>query len=159
MPHLDDVDVRLLLALLEEPRAQVGELANLVGVARNTIQSRMGKLERSGALRQGGRDIDLSLLGFDVLAFITIEVNHRELDNVLTALRTLEQVLEVHEISGRGDIWCRLAARDTHHLQSGLRKVLRLPGVIRTETSLALGEHIPYRVRPLLEHVLGARTR
>lgn len=159
MPHLDDVDVRLLLALLEDPRAQIGELATAVGVARNTVQGRMGKLERAGALRQGGREVDLGLLGFDVLAFITIEVNHRDLDAVITALRGLNQVLEVHEISGRGDIWCRFAARDTHHLQAGLREVLRLPGVIRTETSLALGEHIPYRMRPLLERTLSTLPR
>ncbi len=159
MPHLDELDVRLLLALLEDPRAQIGELATAVGVARNTVQGRMGKLERAGALRHGGRDVDLSLLGFDVLAFITIEVNHRDLDAVLAELRGLNQVLEVHEISGRGDIWCRFAARDTHHLQAGLREVLRLPGVIRTETSLALGEHIPYRTRPLLERMLAAPPR
>lgn len=158
MSNLDDLEIRLLLALLENPRAQIGELSETLGVARNTVQSRLRRLDRAGLVRNGGRDVDLTALGFDVLAFITIEVAHRELDGVIAALRRHEQVLEVHEISGRGDIWCRVAARDTHNLQAVLRAILRIRGVIRTETSLALSEHIPYRAQPLLGKLVdGAR--
>ena len=85
-----------------------------------------------------------------------LPVAHRELDAVIAGLRTLNQVREVHEISGRGDVWCRVAATDTHNLQAALRSVLRIKGVIRTETVLALHEHIPYRTEPLLE--LGYRS-
>ena len=147
----DDLEIRLLLELLARPRAQIGDLAESLGVARNTVQSRLRRLDRAGVLRDGGRDVDLAALGFDVLAFITIEVAHRELDAVIAALRRQEQVLEVHEISGRGDIWCRVAARDTHNLQLVLRAILRMRGVIRTVTSLALSDHIPYRAQPLLQ--------
>ncbi|MDN5754147.1 MAG: Lrp/AsnC family transcriptional regulator [Arthrobacter sp.] len=155
MATFDELELRLVLALLEDPRAQIGDLSTTLGVARNTVQSRLKRLDRTGVLRHGGREVDLAALGFDVLAFITIEVSHRELDSVIAALRTQEQVLEVHEISGRGDVWCRVVARDTHHLQSLLRSILRMRGVIRTETSLALSEHIPYRAEPLLRHLAG----
>lgn len=150
MSNLDALDLKLLLELVADPRAQIGELSERLGAARNTVQSRMRRLSRSGALRQGGREVDLAALDYDVVAFVTIEVNHRELDGVIAALRRQPQVLEVYEISGRGDVWCRMAATDVHHLQNALRAVLRIKGVIRTETSLALHEHIPYRVRPLL---------
>jgi DNA-binding Lrp family transcriptional regulator len=147
---LDAVEAGLLLHLLEDPRAQIGDVAASLGVARNTVVSRMRRLERHGVLRSGGRDVNLAALGFNVLAFITLEVSHRELDAVIAALRGLEQVLEVHEISGRGDVWCRVVARETRDLHGVLRLILRIRGVIRTETSLALSEHIPYRVQPLL---------
>ncbi|MBW4095303.1 MAG: Lrp/AsnC family transcriptional regulator [Acidobacteria bacterium] len=150
MSNLDALDLKLLLELVADPRAQIGELSERLGAARNTVQSRMRRLSRLGALRQGGREVDLAALDYDVVAFVTIEVNHRELDGVIAALRRQPQVLEVYEISGRGDVWCRMAATDVHHLQNALRAVLRIKGVIRTETSLALHEHIPYRVRPLL---------
>ncbi|MGV0110334.1 MULTISPECIES: Lrp/AsnC family transcriptional regulator [unclassified Arthrobacter] len=154
MSKLDTLDLRLLLELVRDPRAQVSELSDLLGVARNTAQARMRRLLRAGALRPGGRELDLEALGYDVVAFITIEVAHRELDGVIAGLRTLHQVLEVHEISGRGDVWCRVAATDTHQLQVALRSVLRIKGVIRTETVLALHEHIPYRTEPLLERLV-----
>jgi DNA-binding Lrp family transcriptional regulator len=147
---LDAVDIGLLLHLLRYPRAQIGEVAAALGVARNTVVSRMRRLERREVLRSGGRDVDLASVGFDVLAFLTLEVTHRELDAVVTALRGIDNVLEVHEISGRGDVWCRVAARETRDLHAVLRSILRIRGVLRAETSLALSEQIPYRVQPLL---------
>lgn len=153
MSKLDNLDLRLLLELVRDPRAQVSELSELLGVARNTAQSRIRRLLRAETLRRSGRELDLEALGYDVVAFVTIEVSHRELDAVIAGLRTIHQVLEVHEISGRGDVWCRVAATDTHNLQAALRSVLRIKGVIRTETVLALHEHIPYRTEPLLERL------
>ena len=154
MANLDALDRRLLLELVRDPRAQISELSEKLGVARNTAQSHVRHLMRAGVIRPAGRDVDLARLGYDVLAFVTIEVTHRELDGVIAGLRTLPQVLEVHEISGRGDVWCRLTATDTQQLQQALRSVLRIKGVIRTETVLALHEHIPYRTEPLLEKLV-----
>lgn len=156
MSKLDSLDLQLLLELIQDPRAQIGELSEKLGIARNTTQSRIKRLLRSGVLRHGGREVDIRALQYDVVAFVTIEVNHRELDGVIAALRTQPQVLEAYEISGRGDVWCRVAAADTRSLQSALRLILRIKGVIRTETELVLHEHIPYRAEPLLEGMISA---
>ncbi|MDJ0456498.1 Lrp/AsnC family transcriptional regulator [Pseudarthrobacter phenanthrenivorans] len=156
MNKLDPTDLKILLALIRDPRIQIGELSEALGIARNTAQSRVRRLLRAGVLRPGGREVDLEAVGYDVVAFVTIEVSHRELDGVVAALRLIPQVLEVHEISGRGDVWCRVVATDTHNLQSSLRQVLRIKGVIRTETVLALHTHIPYRTEPLISGLSSA---
>ncbi|GAA1342370.1 Lrp/AsnC family transcriptional regulator [Arthrobacter roseus] len=155
MSKLDSLDLKLLLELVRDPRSQIGELSELLGVARNTAQARIRRLLRAGALRNGGRELDLATLEYDVTAFVTLEVVHRELDGVISSLRTLAQVLEVHEISGRGDVWCRVVASDTPNLQTVLRAILRIKGVIRSETVLVLHEHIPYRTEPLLRKLAG----
>jgi DNA-binding Lrp family transcriptional regulator len=154
--NLDPTDLKILLELIRDPRIQIGELSDSLGVARNTAQSRVRRLLRAGVLRSGGREVDLEAVGYDVVAFVTIEVSHRELDGVVGALRLIPQVLEVHEISGRGDVWCRVVATDTHNLQAALRQVLRIKGVIRTETVLALHTHIPYRTEPLISGLAKA---
>lgn len=158
MGKLDALDLKLLMELVRDPRAQINDLSESLGVARNTVQSHLRRLQRAGTLRNGGRDIDLEAIGYDVVAFVTLEVSHRDLDGVIGSLRTLEQILEVYEISGRGDVWCRLAAADVHHLQAALRSLLRIKGVIRSETVLALHEHIPYRAAPLLEKTVAAAS-
>jgi DNA-binding Lrp family transcriptional regulator len=155
---LDATDLKILLALIRDPRIQIGELSESLGIARNTAQSRVRRLLRAGVLRPGGREVDLDAVGYDVVAFVTIEVSHRELDGVVAALRLIPQVLEVHEISGRGDVWCRVVATDTHNLQASLRQVLRIKGVIRTETVLALHTHIPYRTEPLISGLSNAAS-
>lgn len=157
MNNLDATDLKILLELVREPRIQVSELSEVLGIARNTAQARLRRLQRSGVLTGGGREIDLEAVGYDVVAFVTIEVTHRELDSVIAALRLIPQVLEVHEISGRGDLWVRLTATDTHQLQSALRQVVRIKGVIRTETVLALHTHIAYRTEPLLTRALDVQ--
>lgn len=156
MSVLDALDTKLVLALVEEPRAQIAELAERLGVARNTVQSRLKRLQRAEILRAGGREVDLESLGYDVVAFMTLEVVHRDLDAVVAGLRRIPAILEAHEISGRGDIWCRLAASDTHELQTALRSVLRIRGVIRSETVLALHTHIAYRSDQILRRRLEA---
>jgi hypothetical protein len=45
-------------------------------------------------------------------------------------------------------------ATDTHNLQAALRSILRIKGVIRTETVLALHTHIPYRTEPLISRLV-----
>lgn len=154
MNKLDPTDLKVLLALIKDPRVQIGELSESLGIARNTAQSRVRRMLRAGVLRPGGREVDLDAVGYDVVAFVTIEVSHRELDGVVAALRLIPQVLEVHEISGRGDVWCRVVATDTHNLQAALRSILRIKGVIRTETVLALHTHIQYRTEPLISRLV-----
>lgn len=151
---LDPTDLKILLELVRDPRIQIGELSDRLGIARNTAQSRVRRMLRSGILHDGGREIDLESVGYDVVAFVTIEVTHRVLDGVVGALRLIPQVLEVHEISGRGDVWCRVVATDTHNLQAALRSILRIKGVIRTETVLALHTHIQYRTEPLISRLV-----
>ena len=62
MSTLEALDVRLLLALIADPRAQIGELSTTLGIARNTVQAHLRRLDRSGALRQGGREVDLAAI-------------------------------------------------------------------------------------------------
>ncbi len=50
MPSLDSVDANLLLELCEHPRATTVALAQQLGIARNTAQARLARLETDGAL-------------------------------------------------------------------------------------------------------------
>ena len=87
------MDLKILLELIKDPRIQIAELSDELGIARNTAQSRVKRLLRSGVLHAAGREVDLEKVGYDVVAFVTIEVTHRELDGVIGALRLIPQVL------------------------------------------------------------------
>src|SRR3954467_16007309 len=58
VPEVDATDARLLLALGEDPRASVMALSHRLGLARNTVQTRLARLETNGVLapldRRGG---------------------------------------------------------------------------------------------------------
>ncbi|MCU1565465.1 MAG: Lrp/AsnC family transcriptional regulator, partial [Pseudarthrobacter sp.] len=48
MDNLDPTDLKILLELIRDPRIQIGELSDSLGVARNTAQSRVRRLLRAG---------------------------------------------------------------------------------------------------------------
>lgn len=50
MTDFDRTDARLLLALCERPRATGVELANILGMSRNTVQARLTRWEEKDTL-------------------------------------------------------------------------------------------------------------
>jgi DNA-binding Lrp family transcriptional regulator len=96
--RLDATDARLLLALIEEPRATTVALAEQTGLSRNTVQTRLAKLETR--LDSFQRRVSPKLLGYPLTAFVTTQVRQRLLDEVAAALDGIPEVLQVQGISG-----------------------------------------------------------
>lgn len=151
MPTPDRTDVRLLQALVREPRLTVSELAERAGVARNTAQARLDRLHAVGVLGDNERGVALRPLGFTVSAVVVVQIEHRALEDVIGALERNANVLQVEETVGAADLLVRVAARDTDDLQSVIHSLLETPGVERTTTSVVLTARVPYRVTPLLQ--------
>ena len=51
-------------------------------------------------------------------------------------------MLEIHKITGPGDLMCRVVARNNEHLHDVVEAILAAPGVARTTTSLALNSPV-----------------
>jgi DNA-binding Lrp family transcriptional regulator len=128
----------LLGALGELTRPNVLELSRRLGVARNTVQARIDRLQRSGVIAGWGPVVDLKAMGYDVLAFMTLEIAQGREAAALAELTTIPEVLEIHKTTGPGDLICRVVARTNEHLHLVIEKVLAAPGVQRTTSSLAL---------------------
>lgn len=135
---LDTTDLALLRTLRTTPQASVTDLAAIVGIARGTVYSRLDRLEREGVITGYGPDVDAGAAGLDVLAFITLEIAQGSLDVTLTALRNLPELVEVHTITGHGDLLCRVVARSNDHLHEVLQRVAAIDTVGRSQTQLAL---------------------
>jgi DNA-binding Lrp family transcriptional regulator len=152
----DAVDLRILAALVEDPRITVSELAERVGVVRNTAQARLDRLHRDGVLGRNDRGIDLRQLGYSVAAVVAINLRHAEIEQACEALAENPAVLLVEEVAGSsGDLLVRVAARSTDDLQQVVHSLLSTPGVVSTTTQVVLKTRVPYRVRPLLSGSLS----
>ena len=151
MSGLDAVDLDLLRALADDPRATVVALAERLGLSRNTVQARMTRLERAEVVLSFERSLSPAALGFPIEAFIHITVRQAALPRIVGDLERIPEVLQAHGMSGQIDLVARVACRDTRHLFDVDARILAVEGVERTETSLVMGEVIPYRVVPLME--------
>jgi DNA-binding Lrp family transcriptional regulator len=149
--RIDELDVRLIKALAEQPRASHLELARRVGVTRATVHARLAKLTGRGVIAGFGPELDPRALGYQVEAFVTLGIAQGRLDEVAGLLRSVPQVLEAHGITGAGDVHCRVVARTHEQLQDILIQLNRSPIVARSNSVVSLSELVPYRTLPLLD--------
>ena len=147
---VDELDARLILALAASPRAGIMELARQLKVARGTVQARLDKLQARGVITGFGPDLDLRVIGYTVLAFVTLEIAQGRLADVTEHLAGIPEVLEAHATTGPGDLHCRIVARTNEHLQQVIARVLDVNGIMRTTTQIALTEQLGHRVLPLV---------
>ncbi|HEY3485634.1 MAG TPA: Lrp/AsnC family transcriptional regulator [Ilumatobacteraceae bacterium] len=136
---LDDLDRALIGLLRREPHLAVVEVARRLGVARGTAQARLTRLERDGVVEGYGPDLSRRALGYGVLAFTTLEIAQGNDTVIIAGLEGIREVLEVHAVTGPGDLLCRIVAHSNDHLREVLARILALPGINRAETHLALG--------------------
>ncbi|NJQ02591.1 Lrp/AsnC family transcriptional regulator [Streptomyces zingiberis] len=147
---LDALDARILQLLLERPRTSVREYARVLGVARGTLQARLDRMERDGLIGDPVPRLSFGALGHPVLAFVHIEVTQGHLVEVGDALAEIPEIIEAFSVTGGGDLLTRVVARDNGHLEDVIQRLIRLPGVVRTRTDVALRERVPYRAGPLV---------
>jgi DNA-binding Lrp family transcriptional regulator len=150
MSALDSLDIDLLRALRERPRAGVLELSRVLGVARGTVQARLDRLERTGIITGYGPDIDLEAAGYPVQAFVSLEIAQGALDDVTAALTALPAVVEAYATTGSSDILCRLAAASHAELRDALLTLNRSPQVARSTSVVVLSVVVAPRTLPLL---------
>jgi DNA-binding Lrp family transcriptional regulator len=135
---LDATDLRLIDTLRRSPHASVSDVAATVGIARGTVYSRVDRLEREGVITGYGPDVDVVRAGLGVLAFTTLEIAQGSHATTTAALAALPELVEIHTVTGPGDLLCRIVARSNDHLHEVLQRITAIDTVVRSETHLAL---------------------
>ncbi|GHH83720.1 AsnC family transcriptional regulator [Streptomyces capitiformicae] len=155
MRNVDALDARILLALDADPRATTVALADRLGLARNTVQARLKRLEESGQLREHSRRVAPEALGYPLLALITMSISQRVGQSTRETILRIPEVVELLVTTGDGDLLARVVARDTTDLHRITNLLLEAPGVVRSNTTIVLLEVQPFSVRSLLERHAG----
>jgi DNA-binding Lrp family transcriptional regulator len=148
---IDRLDGALIELLAAEPRVGVLEASRRLRVARGTVQARLERLQERGVITGYGPEVDPAALGYEVTAFITLEIRQAGgHDPVAERLAAIPEVLEAHTITGSGDMLCRVVARTNADLQRVLDAIVSTEGVVRSATLISLATQVPYRVLPLV---------
>jgi DNA-binding Lrp family transcriptional regulator len=149
--RLDRLDLALLTALRDNPRAGVVELSRITNVARATVQARLNRLEAEGVVTGYGPDVDLEAAGQHVAAYVTLEIAQGGLEQLAPELEAIPNILEAHVTTGTFDVLCKVAAPSHAGLQEVLLELNRSASVVRTTSVVVLGTLVAPRVLPLLE--------
>jgi DNA-binding Lrp family transcriptional regulator len=148
--QLDKLDFALLEVLHSDPKIGVLELSRRLRVARATGAARLRRLEDGGLIAGYGPQVDLAAAGFDVQAFVTMEIAQGALATIREVLESIPGVLEAFSTTGTGDILCRIAADSHLGLQHTLIELNRSSIITRSTSVMVLSNVVPFRVMPLL---------
>lgn len=131
-------DAPLIALLRENARLSTAALARRLGVARSTVQSRLERLERSGAIRGYTVELGPALRARQVQAHAMIAVDPPQQAAVERKLRSMDAVTSLLTVSGAYDLIAMLGAESTEALDAALDEVRACPGVKSTTTSIVL---------------------
>ena len=143
---LDTLDVALLRALRENPRAGLQEVARVLGVARATATARLQRLEQAGVITGYRVEIDPAALGRPVAAFARIRPTPGQLPKIADLAKRSPEVSECHRITGEDCFLIKLHAPTIEALEEILDRFL-VHG--NTVTSIVVSSPVPPRPLPV----------
>jgi DNA-binding Lrp family transcriptional regulator len=155
---LDELDLAILTAMHEYQKAGVLELSRRTRVARATVQSRIARMEEAGVIASYDPQVDVTAAGFDVQAFVSLEIAQGALDAVTTDLEAIPGVLEAYATTGSSDVLCRIGADSHAGLQAVLLSIDRSAAVVRSHSVIVLSTVVAQRTLPLLRTLTPAGT-
>ena len=149
---VDDLDARIIALFTEDPQVGVLGASRRLAVARGTVQARLDRLVDRGVIRTFAPRIDPEALGYPVTAFCTLEIRQRQGHGPVVAhLAAIPEVLEIHSITGVGDLVVRVAARNNADLGRVIDEMIDDVHVLRANTAICMVTHLEHRTGPLVE--------
>ena len=154
MERIDEIDAQILNLLQEHGRMKRSRIAEEVGLSLPSVSERIRKLEERGVITGYHATVDAKRLHVDITAIIrvTVDGSDRYPEFVEQAM-ALDEVLEVHSVTGEGSHILKVRTPNTTSLERLLSTIQAWRGVHGTSTSIVLStfkESRTLRVVPTL---------
>lgn len=139
MDRLDATDAQILDLLQMRGRIKRTEIAEAVGLSIPSVSERMRKLEARGVIDGYHAVVNAKRLGRDITAFVRVRsLGSEHYDAFVDAVTAMDEVLELHSITGEGSHLLKVRVANTAALERLLGSIQALDGVRGTQTSLVL---------------------
>ncbi|MFC7082159.1 HTH-type transcriptional regulator Lrp [Halorussus caseinilyticus] len=134
----ENLDAKLVNALLGDGRASLRSLAEDLDVSVTTVSNHLKDLEDQGIIDGYTPKVDYDALGYDVTAIVQLKVEGNALPSVTENLRNHDQMISVYEVTGDYDIIAVGKFTDTDGMNRGIKTLLNDPDIKESNTSVVL---------------------
>ncbi|WP_443478307.1 Lrp/AsnC family transcriptional regulator [Novosphingobium aerophilum] len=134
----DDLDRRIISYLRVDGRASLSRMADALGVARGTVQSRLDRMVDTGTLLGFTIRVRDDYDDLSVRAVMLIEITGKSTTEVIRKLRGIVEIRTLHTTNGSWDLVADIRAASLSDFDRVLRQVRMIDGVLNSETSLLL---------------------
>ena len=120
---LDDLDRRIVAALVSDGRATYAEVGAQVGLSAPAVKRRVDRLRASGAIRGFSARVDPSALGWTTEAYVELFCRGRTSPaDIAAAIAKLPEVTDACTVTGDADALLHIRAAD-------VRQWIEMPGI------------------------------
>lgn len=159
--RIDDVDVRIIQCLQEEPRASFATIARITGVSESTVKRRTEALLADRVIYPA-IVVDPSVIGFSATAIVLLKVAPGQISTVAETLVEMPEVGYLSLAVGQYDIMMYVIQPSVLDMSTFIsHRIAAMPGVTAAETVMTprflkvfSGWRIPMR-RPAVTTVEG----
>jgi DNA-binding Lrp family transcriptional regulator len=134
----ENLDARLVNALLADGRASLRSVADELDVSVTTVSNHLSDLEERGAIRGFVPRLDYDALGYDVTAVMRLKVEGDALPEIARRLAEHPSMLSVYEVTGDHDVVAVAKFRDTDDMNDRIKALLDDADVKEANTSVVL---------------------
>lgn len=139
---LDDVGWHILRSLQEDARISWSELGRRVGLSSPAVVERVRRMEEAGIITAYRAEVDLSKLGYPILAFMRFGSMPGESSALSALFQKHPEVLECHRVTGSDDYIVKVAVSSVAHLEQLVDQFTRS----QITTLIVLSSPITHRV-------------
>ncbi|GAA0672198.1 HTH-type transcriptional regulator Lrp [Natronoarchaeum mannanilyticum] len=134
----ENLDAKLVNALLDDGRASLRSLAEELDVSVTTVSNHLSDLEEDGVIEGYTPKINYNELEFDVTAVIQLKVEGNALPDITDRLDQQKQMTSVYEVTGGYDIIAIGKFEDTDGMNAQIKTLLTDPDIKESNTSVVL---------------------
>ncbi|PSQ46003.1 AsnC family transcriptional regulator [Halobacteriales archaeon SW_6_65_15] len=134
----ENLDAKLVNALLGDGRASLRSLAEDLDVSVTTVSNHLSDLEEAGVIDGYTPKLDYDALGYDVTAILQLKVEGNALPDVTDRLQSHDQMISVYEVTGDYDIIAVGKFADTDGMNRHIKTLLNDPDIKESNTSVVL---------------------
>jgi DNA-binding Lrp family transcriptional regulator len=127
MIPVDAFDLKMLAALQNDGRLTNQQLADAVGLSASQCSRRRMRLEEEKVISGYHADLSSEALGFNVIAFIQVQLATHSPDNAKkfrTLVQRVDEVQEAYSLTGDADYVLKAVLRDLKGLSDLVNNVL-----------------------------------
>ena len=135
----DELDKRIVVALVEDARATYAEVGTLVGLSAPAVKRRVDRLRSSGAITGFSARVDPSALGWTTAAYVELFCRGRTSPaDIAAAVSKHPEVIDACTITGEADALLHIRASDVRHFEQVVERIGAEQFVVRTRSVIVL---------------------
>ncbi|WP_171230281.1 Lrp/AsnC family transcriptional regulator [Ruegeria sp. HKCCA4008] len=139
---MDQLDRRIIAALQANARASTTQIATTLGVARTTVHERINRMEQRGLIEGYTVRLGSTEDTPKVQVIVMLEVQQKETSRIIKRLEAYPEVKLCLSINGEFDLMLSAEAPRLEDLDILVDDLAKIPGVLRTNTSVVFGRRI-----------------